>query len=867
MINKNGDAFFNNITARGAIKTAVFEYAEIQAVGGVFLFRPSSTIRSATVSGNNLVVTVDNPAIFKTNQYVKVSNYYTGNYGPDQINPNTDEILQNNGLLNIYKISSIFNGSITLLGAAAMVGQGLAVEDVNELVGGALVDMGNAAGTSNYGIGINSSDNTVNLPARAISLFNTTVNTSATGDTPKITYDYTGILGTLPVLTIDNINNDNPYDTYMVGTQGIYTDNMYIGDANQYIAFYTDKESTPAKHMIIKAKEFTLETEEESETNGYIYLSNTNKYRTGDQNTAWRFIIGPNFRVTSSGNLYAANADITGVIKADTGYIGGSGGWTIKSGAIYSGTTSKTSTIAGTYIGTDAIRNYGTNSQYVHIENGQITAYGADIHGIITATDGSFTGTITANGGSIGGWQIGTDINKSLHNGSANTSPTPGSGVIILSKGITTNAVGNLPAETYTITAGTNFGVTTAGAMYAKSGNIAGWDIGTGSLSYGTIDNSSTSKLYLGSVDTSNNITIGNSGSRKDWRLLVGNKFGVDDEGNLYANGGNIGGCDIEGGVLKISDANIKNKLSANVIDTSTITLSTDRIECNSSNWAKVTSDGLEIYQGGNSVASYGETARIGKGDGYHTIITDSSFIIEDEDGISLLEITPEGSTTRVQQITTRLPAGTGSLTITTGCHAGVTRTFWYGTSTNSRSITFNTTSTSINQTLTYGNTQLQIIGRPNRQNGVNISWVIGLKRSQNQYAAGEIIDTYINVPLLSFAGKIEATRDIVAQGVSLISHSHTSSVTTNEISGSYSISNLASGGYGNHQFSLTVPSGYKITGVKSIYFNDHPGAMNVMGWNLDSSGEITVYYRNVGANTYSDTLKVEVVTIKVDTN
>ena len=80
MINKDGDTFFNNITARGAIKTAVFEYAEIQAVGGVFLFRPSSTIRSATVSGNNLVVTVDNPAIFKINQYVKISNYYTGHY-------------------------------------------------------------------------------------------------------------------------------------------------------------------------------------------------------------------------------------------------------------------------------------------------------------------------------------------------------------------------------------------------------------------------------------------------------------------------------------------------------------------------------------------------------------------------------------------------------------------------------------------------------------------------------------------------------------------------------------------------------------------------------------------------------------------
>ena len=75
MINAAGDAVFNNITARGAIKTAVFEYAEIQAVGGVFIFRPSSTIRSAAVDGNNLILTVEKPILFKTNDWCKISNY------------------------------------------------------------------------------------------------------------------------------------------------------------------------------------------------------------------------------------------------------------------------------------------------------------------------------------------------------------------------------------------------------------------------------------------------------------------------------------------------------------------------------------------------------------------------------------------------------------------------------------------------------------------------------------------------------------------------------------------------------------------------------------------------------------------------
>ena len=66
VINSDGDAYFNNITARGAIKTAVFEYAEIQAVGGVFIFRPSSTIKNARLAenGTDLILKVEKPALF-----------------------------------------------------------------------------------------------------------------------------------------------------------------------------------------------------------------------------------------------------------------------------------------------------------------------------------------------------------------------------------------------------------------------------------------------------------------------------------------------------------------------------------------------------------------------------------------------------------------------------------------------------------------------------------------------------------------------------------------------------------------------------------------------------------------------------------
>ena len=276
MINAEGDAVFNNITARGAIKTAVFEYAEIQAVGGVFIFRPSSTIRSATVSGNDLILTVEKPILFKEDDWCKISNYTSGGEANnpdvdiDDQNESAQNILQNNGLSHVYQISDITSSGgqtyITLEGAAAMVGNNGVVANSVELIGGALVDMGNDAGTSNYGIGINSSDNSVNLPARAISLFETEVD-----DTKniKVSYKYRGILGTLPYMTS---GVDSRIYQYMQGTQGIYTDNMYLGDNNQYIAFYTDSNNN--KQLKIKANQIVYEindtTGEEITWNEYI---------------------------------------------------------------------------------------------------------------------------------------------------------------------------------------------------------------------------------------------------------------------------------------------------------------------------------------------------------------------------------------------------------------------------------------------------------------------------------------------------------------------------------------------------------------------------------------------------------------------
>ncbi len=298
MIDKNGDAVFTNITARGAIRTAVFEYAEIQAVGGIFIFRPSSTIKEARVSGNDLILKVEKPLLFAKVSYDVIDNptgnpktqhwYERTNYGYQETEDTevssqkdyyiknevtngswckisnyisdgvaTDSTIQNilltNGLTHVYQVTAINTTTkeVTLSGAAVMVTGQNPVTTLEELEGGALIDMGRKDGSSNYGIGVNSSDNTVNLPARAISLFETEIDETRE---PKVTYKYRGILGTLPQ---DLSHVDTSVYNYMKGTQGIYTDNMYLGDNNQFLAFYTDGNGD--KRLRIKANQVLFE--------------------------------------------------------------------------------------------------------------------------------------------------------------------------------------------------------------------------------------------------------------------------------------------------------------------------------------------------------------------------------------------------------------------------------------------------------------------------------------------------------------------------------------------------------------------------------------------------------------------------------
>lgn len=105
----------------------------------------------------------------------------------------------------------------------------------------------------------------------------------------------------------------------------------------------------------------------------------------------------------------------------------------------------------------------------------------------------------------------------------------------------------------WNFTAGTNFGVRTdsngISEFYASKGKIGGFTIDSNSISHGTLGSSG---LYLGN-GTTTSLNIAGSGRKTNWRLVAGNSFGVDNDGNLYANGGKIGDFSITEGALKVS--------------------------------------------------------------------------------------------------------------------------------------------------------------------------------------------------------------------------------------------------------------------------------------------------------------------------
>lgn len=172
-----------------------------------------------------------------------------------------------------------------------------------------------------------------------------------------------------------------------------------------------------------------------------------------------KFNIGSTTIDATGWGIYTDNGYFNGTIYSTRGYIGG---WTLGTSAIYNNTDSKTSTTAGTYLGIDAIRNYNSSTQYVHIEGGKITAQGADI-----------TGEIKADTGRIGGSSGWTIASQQIYSGSIGTNNS----MFLSTKDLAGTVAGTTlttTAPSWRLTVGSNFGVDNTGKLYASGAEISG---------------------------------------------------------------------------------------------------------------------------------------------------------------------------------------------------------------------------------------------------------------------------------------------------------------------------------------------------------------------------------------------------------
>ena len=262
----------------------------------------------------------------------------------------------------------------------------------------------------------------------------------------------------------------------------------------------------------------------------------------------------------------------------------------------------------------------------------------------IATTNGFFDGTIVSSSGKIGAFTLSSD----LRSGTWGTS-----GSVLIAGGYTpttadAKSIGGSPTtgNTWAFTAGNAFGVTTGGKIYASdaeisgkitatSGAIGGFDITSTAIKTKdvAVTSNADNSISLSSADFTRTI---NGTSRAGLRFAIGDKFGVTGDGAIYASSATISGAITAtsltlGTGVTIAQSQVSGLTTAlnGKASTSSVTdaakTATNFITAdgtngikvhntsNTTDYVQIISDGTHIYKGGNDVAFFGDTARIGR--------------------------------------------------------------------------------------------------------------------------------------------------------------------------------------------------------------------------------------------------------------
>lgn len=281
----SNQAIFNNIIARGSIKSSVLEYSNIQAIGGILIVRPSSIIKTVRKSENgNIFITIENRNGFSTGDYCKVG-YSNG------LTESMFEISLADGATEINDVNGELNGEdgveIELLNSSNLI-------DYN-FAGLPFIDFGR---NGDIGIGINSSKNNNLVTGNALSLFELQVNSTST-------YNFKDNMNIIPRVILGQIP-DIP-ETYgsLSGKYGLYADNVLLKGSMIANGINYSSGINTESEAVEKNSNFP------ADRRGSILLW------AGADSDSVEDIENAKFRVDTYGNLYAGSGYFQGTIITD----------------------------------------------------------------------------------------------------------------------------------------------------------------------------------------------------------------------------------------------------------------------------------------------------------------------------------------------------------------------------------------------------------------------------------------------------------------------------------------------------------------------------------------------------------------------
>lgn len=282
----SNEAIFNNIVARGSIKSSVLEYSNIQAIGGILIVRPSSIIKTARKGENgNIFITLENRNGFLTGDCCKVG--YNNAF-----NENIFEITLSDGASGVDDTTGTINGEdgveIELLNSSN-------ITDYSGFVGLAFINFGK---DGDVGIGINSSNNSGLISNRSLSLFEFQ-------NSAESTYTLNENVQIVPRVILGQIPNIPETYGNLSGRYGLYADSVLLKGS-----------------MIAKGENYSsgINTESEAtEKNSNFPADRRGKILlwAGADSDSVEDIENARFRVDTYGNLYAGSGYFQGTIITD----------------------------------------------------------------------------------------------------------------------------------------------------------------------------------------------------------------------------------------------------------------------------------------------------------------------------------------------------------------------------------------------------------------------------------------------------------------------------------------------------------------------------------------------------------------------